>query len=64
MPRKTRLILKTYSIIDEAVQSGIEYGYNRAHKHTDTPTAEAIKEEIRRAVMIELDDVVNWDPKQ
>jgi hypothetical protein len=41
-----------YKVMDDAVQNGIEYGWNRAHKHTDTPSEDVIKNEIREAIML------------
>lgn len=43
-----------YLILDEAVENGVSYGYERAHKHTDNPDAESIKDAIRLAVMNEI----------
>lgn len=57
----TKLKLNTYFIIEEAVEKGIAYGMNRAHKHTDTPSKEHIVQEIERAVMHELSEVINFD---
>ena len=44
----------TYKIIQEAVENGVALGYNRAYKHSDTPSEEAIKFEIYEAVMNEI----------
>ena len=57
----TKLKLKTYSIIEEAVERGISYGLVRAHKHTDNPSEEMLMQEIERAVMHELSEVINFD---
>ena len=48
---------KIYALLDTAVESGIAYGWTRAHKHTDTPTEDQIKDEIHRAVM---NDIAEW----
>ena len=40
-----------------AVSAGVEYGYNRAHKHTDSPSEGQIKEAIIKAVM---DEICEW----
>ena len=48
---------KTYSIIREAVERGIRYGYNRSFKHTDKPEEELINETISDAVMSEFDEI-------
>lgn len=57
----TKLKLKTYSIIEEAVEKGISYGLMRAHKHTDNPSEEILMQEIERAVMYKLSEVINFD---
>lgn len=45
-----------YKLLDHAVGVGIEIGYARAHKHTDKPDEQAIKDSIHQAVMNELCD--------
>ena len=35
-----------YLVMTECVENGINRGYNRAFKHTDTPSDDAIKESI------------------
>jgi len=57
---KLTLRLNTYSIVSDAVDAGVQYGYNRAHKHTDTPDADHIKQAIMNAVMSELSDIIDW----
>ena len=55
---------KTYRILTEAVESGVQYGYHRAYKHTDNPDPEQMKDTIITAVMNEIfewfdiDDIV------
>mgnify|MGYP003332677866 FL=1 len=54
--------VKTYTIVTRAIEEGIAHGYRRAHKHTDAPTPEAIKESIYNEVMNALCDVIEfWD---
>lgn len=43
-----------YRVIDEAVDVGIGIGWTRAHKYTDHPTGEDIRNAIRDAVMNEI----------
>jgi hypothetical protein len=33
-----------------AIKNGIDYGWNRAHKHTDTPNENLIKQEIENQI--------------
>lgn len=43
-----------YKVLTEAIERGISYGWNRAYKHTDNPTADAIKTQIEDAIMQEI----------
>lgn len=52
--------LNTYSLIERAVEEGTNYGWNRAHKHTANPEEQHIKNEIVRAVMNSLDEIIIW----
>lgn len=45
---------REYCLAERCVQDGIMLGWDRAHKHTDSPTKEAILENISQAVMLEL----------
>lgn len=58
---KAGLKLDTWAIISRAVEEGVSYGWRRAHKHTDTPTEDAVTAEIEQAVMSALSEVVKWD---
>lgn len=53
--------MKVYSIIANAVHAGVVYGHGRAHKHTQTPDADALREAIYSAVMLELTEVLDFD---
>jgi len=54
------LKVKTYTVIEEAIEQGIRYGYKRAYKHTDNPTEEYIVQEILLATMSCLDEIVEF----
>jgi hypothetical protein len=58
---KVKIKVNVYKVLARAVEEGVAYGWNRAHKHTDTPSAEAIKEEIENAVMNEISEVVKME---
>lgn len=45
---------KLWPALTEAVEQGVAYGLRRAHKHTDAPSEETIREEIERAVLNEI----------
>jgi len=53
--------INAYRIIDDAVEKAIAYGYKRAYKHTDTPTEQHLLQEIHRAVMNELCEVLKFE---
>jgi len=48
--------VKIYQLIQKIVEVGTEAGYNRAHKHTDTPDAELIKYHIQEYIMNGFDE--------
>lgn len=57
---KRAVRLKAYSIIDDAVERGIGFGWHRAHKYVDNPTEETIKEKMRDEVMLALTEVLDF----
>ena len=48
------LVPRVWPLLTEAVEAGVQRGWNRAHKHTDTPEEARILDEIHTAVMAEL----------
>ena len=57
---KPKLRVDAYRVADDAVERGIAYGWMRAHKHTDTPSPDHVREQIHAAVMNELSDYFIW----
>ena len=51
----------TYRVISEAVERGVAYGVQRAHKYTDSPSEEQIEDQVEQAVMVELCEVLRFD---
>lgn len=51
------LQVDVYRLVAEAVEVGIEAGLRRAHKHTDSPTQEGIKQEIDKEIMNRLCEI-------
>ncbi len=43
-----------YQVMEDCVERGIAYGYQRAYKYADKPSDQVIKDEIERAVMLEI----------
>lgn len=52
---------KEYQVLKSAIENGVTYGWNRAHKYTDTPSSEDIKEAIEQAVLSEICEWFNFD---
>lgn len=72
MPKKVRVKrevrLRTYSIIETAVEMGVSIGLKRAYKHSDKRLSDAEEQAIEmhlpRAVMEALDEILDWgDPE-
>jgi predicted Zn-dependent protease with MMP-like domain len=47
---------KTWKVLQQAVETGVSYGYRRAFKHTETPTEDEIKQAIEQAVLNEISE--------
>lgn len=50
----TPLKVRSYPVMERAVEEGVGYGWRRAHKHTDKPDEDTAIEQIRQAVMNEI----------
>mgnify|MGYP001616642053 FL=1 len=61
MTARTRLRLNAYALVSDAVERGIELGWNRAYKHTDDPQKDVFVEAMTRSVMELIDEVVGWE---
>ena len=48
---------KIYPVLEMCLEKGITLGYNRAFKHNDHPTEDAIKESIHKAI---LNEIYEW----
>lgn len=59
--RKRGLRLRSFIIVDNAVAEGVNYGWRRAHKHTDNPDESTIIYEIQHAVMLALEEIINFE---
>ena len=53
--------VKSYEILDRAIDEGISAGLLRAHKHTQNPTNAHIASEIHEAVMLNISEVFHFD---
>jgi hypothetical protein len=57
---KNQLEVKVYTILEECVESGINWGFLKAFKHEDNPSEDKIKEEVLRAVMLSISEKFNF----
>ena len=56
--------IKIYQLIEQIVQTGTEAGYDRAHKHTDTPNEATIKQCIEQYIMQGFDEYFEFDREE
>ena len=47
---------KDYRLLVRCVEDGVAYGYNRAHKHTESPSEDMLKAKIEDAVLAEISE--------
>jgi hypothetical protein len=52
---------KIYPLIERIVEEGIEGGYNRAHKHTDTPSETELQQCIAHYIMLGFDEYIEFN---
>lgn len=52
--------VKSYRVLQRALEEGFEWGWQRAHKHTDTPTKAVIEENIIREIENAIADVFHF----
>lgn len=53
--------VRVFDAVERAVEAGAVAGARRATKHTESPSVETIAEQVTRAVMAELCDVLNLE---
>ena len=53
--------IKVYPLIERIVEEGIAAGWNRAHKHTDTPDEYTITNCIAEYIMNGFDEAFEFD---
>ena len=53
--------VRAYDVLSRAVEEGVAYGWRRAHKHTDAPGEDTIKEQILQGVLNEICEVFAFD---
>ena len=53
--------INAYKVLELAVDTGVESGWNMAHKYTASPEDEVIKNRIRDEIMNELCEWLTFD---
>lgn len=53
--------VRAYEVLHRAIEEGTNYGWRRAHKHTDAPGEDAIKDQIVNAVLSEIGEYFDFD---
>ncbi len=53
--------VRAYEVLRRAIEEGLEYGWRRAHKHTDTPDESSLKDEVLQGIMNEVCEVFDFD---
>lgn len=48
--------IRKYRVFQDCLESGVQAGYTRAHKHTDTPSEQVIVDSIVLAVKENIDE--------
>ena len=52
-----------YKLLMQCVETGIEIGWRRAHKHNDTPDEDTIKSAIDNAIANEICEWFDFEEK-
>lgn len=66
MKRPKRIVaggmrVRAYDVLRRAIEEGVEYGWRRAHKHTDAPDTETIKDQIVIGILNEVSEYFDFD---
>jgi hypothetical protein len=57
---KVPLRINARRIVEEAIERGLELGYQRAHKHGDTPPRDVVLDQQAHAIWLELDEYLDF----
>ncbi len=56
--------VKMYQLIERIVEEGVDAGWNRAHKHTDTPIENTIKACMEEYIMNGFDETFKFEQEE
>ena len=55
------LKVNTYVMLEECIETGINGGWNKAHKHLDNPSEQYIKEQVLHYIMLQICEKFKFD---
>lgn len=55
---------KFHKVLEQAIISGVSYGYSRAHKYVENPTESVIIDNITEQVMNSIEDWFDFEDKE
>jgi len=58
------LRVRAYDVLRRAIEEGVEYGWRRAHKHTDAPDEETIKDQVVTGILNEVCEYFDFDREE
>lgn len=58
---KSTMRANEYKILCECVERGAQWGYRKAHKHTDNPSSETICSSVADAILLEISEYFEFD---
>ena len=47
---------KVHYVLEMCIKNDIDFGWNRAHKHTDTPSENLLKQELENEIWNQIDE--------
>ena len=52
--------VNTRRILEDCIEKGIMFGWNRANKHLETPGKDVIQDNIHREIMNQIDEYFSF----
>lgn len=52
--------VRTYVVLERAIEEGFDAGFSRAYKYTDQPSREDFRREIMNAIMLNIDEIFSF----
>jgi len=61
---KQHVHVNLYQLISDAVERGLEIGWRRAHKHTETPDPQHVQQQQHDEIMNQLSEFVVFNEEE